>query len=168
MAEVTTAITLYILAALAFPHLIRNRTYYLAALSALILIIGLDMLDTLVGSGGFHRFAAVFIGIFQITAILLLVASAGQLTLNQLGGDFGNMIEVIRRGETTKEVIVPLSDSAKTLGEWSPQGARRARRDEDDTPKVYTIDDPSAVATNPPAQPNPPPAATPPGPLPLD
>ena len=96
----------------------------------------------------------------------MLILAAGGLTIKQFGAEIGDAIEVVRRGESEKEVIIPLSEAAKKIkadAEANRATGRRAAPAED-VPRVYTIDTP---------QPSPKPAAptTPKpdhGPLPLD
>jgi hypothetical protein len=169
MNGITTAITLYILAALGLPNLIRNRTYYFAAISALILIISLGMFDQLLGPGAFDKFAAIFIGLFQICAILLLVASSGQMNLNELKSEFGSMAEMIQHGEARKDIKVPLSAAAWKPVEDEPPRRKRPADEDENLPKTYTIDDPATpVVPPPPTPPSPlPPKSQDHGPLPL-
>ena len=75
----------------------------------------------------------------QIIAVVMLFLATGGLTFGAVRGD---MIEVLRRGEDQKEVIIPLSDEAKkTIRANQEAAARRVKSDEGE-PKVYTIDDP--------------------------
>ncbi len=92
----------------------------------------------------------------QIIAIIMLVLSTGGLTFRELKGD---MFEVLRRGETEKEIIIPLSEEAKKkIKSAQEEAQRRADRDEKG-PTVYTVDD---AAAKPPLPPKPS------GPLPLE
>jgi hypothetical protein len=150
------------MAALAFPHLVRNRTYYFAAICALIAIILLDMLSQLAGPGAFDKFVAIFSAIFHIVAILLLVAASGQMSLGDLKSEFGNMAEIIQHGEARQDVKVPLSAAAWKPVADDPPPRRRPADEDENLPKTYTIDDPGAPLV-PPAAPKPPDR----GPLPL-
>jgi hypothetical protein len=103
----------------------------------------------------------------QIVAIVMLILATGGLTLRELGGD---VIEVLRRGETEKEIIIPLSDEAKQKIHAAQAAAqRRADRDEKE-PTVFTIDDPAGKSPGSPPAPAKPAPAKPDaaGPLPLD
>jgi hypothetical protein len=98
----------------------------------------------------------------QIIAVVMLFLATGGLTFRALRGD---MIEVLRRGEEQKEVIIPLSEEAKKTIRANQEAASRRVKSDEGEPKVYTIDDPqappapahAAVKTPPPS-----------GPLPLD
>src|SRR5690606_27511422 len=110
MQGVTTAIIGFIFVCIIWPHLVKNRPQFYAALGALIAIILLDSLARMINSVGFGVFTYVFIGLLQVGAILLLILSAGGVTPRELFSDMGRAIEVIRRGEEEKEIIIPRSD----------------------------------------------------------
>jgi hypothetical protein len=151
MQGVTTAIVGFIFAALVFPKLIRHKTQYYAAVAAVVVIIFLDSIS-LVGSGGeekgaFFSFVHFMMGILQIIAMVLLILAAGGLTVRELAGEVAGAIEVIRRGEEEKTVIVPLS------------GQKPKAKDEDEGRIVYEIDPATAeemrrkMSQNPPSGP---------------
>jgi hypothetical protein len=82
----------------------------------------------------------------QIIAFVMLFLATGGLTFGALKGD---MIEVLRRGETEREVIIPLSEEAKQkIRAAQDESARRVKRDES-APTVHKIDDPTAPARKP-------------------
>src|SRR5206468_3511242 len=105
---VATAIVVFLLACLVFPKLVKNRPQYYASP---VLVIGLILLHTLgvmIHSVGFIVFAGAISGFLQVIAIVMLVMCVGGLTVGELAGDLSRAYEVIRRGETQKEVIIPL------------------------------------------------------------
>ena len=108
MQGVTTAIVGFILVCVVFPKLIKNKPQFYMAFVLVLLIILLQSLAMMIGSPGFGVFAGVFTGVFQMAALVLLMLSAGGSTLGELTADLTDAYEVIRRGETEKEVIVPI------------------------------------------------------------
>ncbi len=108
MEGVTTAIVAFIFVCIVYPHLIKNRSQFYAVLAAIIFVILLNSIGTMVGDPKFWRFVAAVDGLLQVVAILLLVLSAGGLTVQQLGFDIGQSIDVVRRGGEKETIIVPL------------------------------------------------------------
>ena len=157
MEGVTTAVVAFIFLCLAMPSLIQNKNQYYVAFISVVGVILMDALaHMLPETAGAPRAACYVLGAFaQIIAVVMLFLATGGLTFRALRGD---MIEVLRRGEQEKEVIIPLSDEAKkTIRANQEAAAQRVKKDEVE-PKAYTIDDPPAAAKTPP----------PSGPLPLD
>lgn len=127
MEGVTTAIVLALFAGLVWPHMVKNRPQYHMALAAVLLVILLSALEAMIDSRGFDRFAILIIALLQVFAILAIVLSASGKRPGELAGEVGETIEVIRRGEEEKEIIIPVR------GE-TPK-PRRGGRDEDDEPR---------------------------------
>ena len=110
---VTTVLVAFIFVCLIFPSIVKNRPQYYAALAMIIFILLLHTMtlilyksEAIVVAGG------VFTGLLQICALLLLVLCVGGLTARQLAGDMAKAYEVMRRGETQKEVIIPIGKQA--------------------------------------------------------
>jgi len=138
MHGVTTALVVYQLACLAFPNLVRHKPQYYWSILFIGLIIILDAVATIFGERNpVTVLCYVFAAFFQLAAVGLLMLSTGGLTPGELAGEFKNAYEVMRRGEDTKEVIVPLSGQPAT-----PREHRRASAD-DSPAVVYRIDDPA-------------------------
>jgi len=131
---VTTAVVLFLFVCLAIPNMIKNRTQYYAALVSVLLIVFLQALAVPLSGTPFMMFAAFFTGILQIVAILMLVMCVGGMDLGQLKGELGSAYEVIRRGETEKEVIIPLTGQKPKSKADDSGGA---------APKVVTLDVPA-------------------------
>lgn len=112
MQGVTTAIVAFLLLCIAMPQLVKNRPQYYAALGIVLAIIVVDALDNMIGSAKFAVLCYALIGFLQAADLLLLFLACGGLTVKELAGEMGNAIEVIRRGESSKEVIIPLSGEA--------------------------------------------------------
>jgi hypothetical protein len=144
---VTTVLVAFLFVCLIFPSIVKNRSQYYAALAGVILILLLHTLTLMLNkSGAFLTASSVFTGLLQIAVLLLLVLCVGGLTARQLAGDMARAYEVIRRGETEKEVVIPIGDQA---------GPRR-RGSGDEPQAVYHIDT-SQIAgrTEPPTTPRP-------------
>jgi hypothetical protein len=111
---VTTVLVAFVFVCLIFPSLVKNRPQFFAALAGIIGILLLHTL-TLVGRGseGFVVLLSVGIGLLQIVALVLLVLCVGGLTARQLADDMSKAYEVMRRGESTKEVIIPIGEKAR-------------------------------------------------------
>jgi len=111
---VTTVLVAFVFVCLIFPSLVKHRPQFFAALAG---IIGILLLHTLAlmarDSEGFVVLVSVLIGLLQIVAFLLLVLCVGGLTPRQLAQDMSKAYEVMRRGESTKEVIIPIGEQAR-------------------------------------------------------
>jgi hypothetical protein len=134
MEGVTTAIVAFIFVCIVYPHLVKNRPQFWAALAFVLLVILIQSLATVIGSGGFSRFAFAFTGLLQIGAILLLVLSAGGLTVKELTDDLSRSIDVVRRGGEKETIIVPLTGEqpkprSRDAGEAGPRSPRRTEGD---------------------------------------
>ncbi len=154
MNGVTTAILLYIFLAVAFPFLAKNKPQFYGALAAVLVIIFLDAISHVAHSDAFSAFTYFMAAMMQIGAVVLLVLSAGGMSPKDFKKEIGDVIEVVRRGESEKEVIIPLRGSQRPAdagGGEAPQ-------------KVYKIDDPKAPPAKKPAAPSTPDSQ---GPLPL-
>ena len=160
MQGVTTAIILFIFVAICFPRLIDNRPQYYAALGCALLIILLDGLARVLGNDDFSRFAYMATTILQIAAVLLLFLSAGGLTVRGLTREMAGAFEVIRRGETEKEIIIPIGNQAKE--------PRKRAVDTADEPQRYEISAEEAESAAYPKKAPPPPRREDGGPIPLD
>ena len=107
MDGVTTALVAFILACVLFPRVVKNKPQYYGALVAVLLIILFGALGRIVGNDRFAAFVHVMTALLQVGALLLLILSAGGLSMKDLAGDLAETIDVVRRGGD-KEIIVPL------------------------------------------------------------
>jgi hypothetical protein len=136
---VTTVLVAFLFVCLIFPSIVKNRSQYYAALAAIILVLALHTLTLMLHkSEGFIAPAGVFTGVLQITALILLVLSVGGLTARQLAGDMARAYEVMRRGETEKEVIIPIGGAGGGGRQRGATSAAAAAAEEQRT--VYHID----------------------------
>jgi hypothetical protein len=104
---VTTVLTAFIFVCLIMPTLVKHRAQFYAALACVAGIIAAHTVTMLFGA---YTFGPVLIGALQLLALLLLVLSVGGLTVRELGDEMARAYEVIRRGETEKETIIPIGD----------------------------------------------------------
>ena len=126
MEGVTTAIVAFVLACVIFPRVIKNKPQYYGAVACVVLMILFGALRMMILSASFLVFASLMIAILQIGAILLLILSAGGLTVKDLAGELADTIEVVRRGGD-KEIIVPLRGEQPGAGRAEREAAREAR-----------------------------------------
>jgi hypothetical protein len=109
MHGVTTAIVGFIFAGVLWPHIIKYKVQFYAALIAVVFIILLDG----IGQGfadekGGQRVIYSINALLQISALILLVLSTG-MSAKDLGGEVFNTIDVVRRGGEKETIIVPLT-----------------------------------------------------------
>src|SRR4051812_24583601 len=102
---VTAAIVAFLFVCLIFPSLVKNRQQYYAALGSILVVIFLHAIGSMIKSAGFTVFEGFVTALVQIGSIVLLFLAVGGLTARELADD---MIEVVRRGDEGKEVIIPL------------------------------------------------------------
>jgi hypothetical protein len=132
MEGVTTAIVAFLFVCIVFPTIVKNKPQYYSAFGAILLVILISGLEGVIATGAFRALATFMICLLQIGAMLLLVLSAGGLSWKQLAGEVTEAIEVIRRGETKKEVIIPLrGDAPITAPPEPPQKPRVVVQDSD-------------------------------------
>ncbi|HEX8525187.1 MAG TPA: hypothetical protein VF669_23250 [Tepidisphaeraceae bacterium] len=109
MGGVTTALVLFIFAALLYPSAIKNRTQFYAGFTGVVLILLLYSLDVMIRTTGFQVFSGAITGLLQVFALLMFFMSAGGVSAGELADEMKRAYEVIRRGEDEKTVIVPLT-----------------------------------------------------------
>src|SRR5687767_4789746 len=108
--ELTLPLIAFLFVCLIFPKLVRNRPQFYIAFGLLVLILLFNILaEIFIRFTGFVRFLDVMSAIFQLGAFILLVLSAGGLSLHELSGEVFRSFEVMRRGETEKTTIIPLT-----------------------------------------------------------
>jgi hypothetical protein len=140
---VTTVLVGFLFVCLIFPRMVKNRPQYYAAMAAIIGIILLHTLTLMFSqSSGLLTFGGVFTGLLQIATLILLVLSVGGLSMRELAGEMADAYEVIRRGETQKEVVIPISGQMKRRPTAAPPAGTPIADDDDDDSehKVFHID----------------------------
>jgi len=141
MEGIIAVIVAFIFVCILFPRLVRNQTQFYAAFGMVLLVILLETLSLMFGSTSFGRFVAVCDGFLTAGALLMMVMSTGGLSLKDLTGEFKKTIEVIRRGEEEKEVIVPIT------GQMPKPRRREPVAMEEDEPVVHKINEPTPPPT---------------------
>ena len=134
MEGVTTAIVLAIFAGMFWPHAIKNQKQFYFAIGAVLLIVLFETLDTMFGrDGGFHRLASVFVGFLQIVGILGIVLAASGQNVSEFAAD---TIEVVRRGEDEKEILIKGVGTRRARTEDVGEPAGRVRSSDPDTDRI--------------------------------
>jgi hypothetical protein len=148
MEGVITAIVAFIFVCIVYPRLVRNRAQFYAAIGAIVLILFFYSLATMIGNAKFFTFVAALDGLLILVAFVMMILSTGGLSLGELTGDIRNAFEVVRRGETEKEVIIPRGGPGAPPRASAPEAPEPRRQ-------PYTINspEPSAAATSPPPEP---------------
>jgi hypothetical protein len=112
MDGVLTALVVFILVCVVMPDLVKDRTQFYGAFGCVVAAMVLSGLGVMVG-GGFRAIAYVGMTLLNIGALLLLFLACGGLTARGLAAEMKGAFEVIRRGETGKETIIPIAGQAK-------------------------------------------------------
>jgi len=145
---VKTAIVGFMLVCLIYPTIIKHRHQYYMALALFVLGLLFLVLGEVFSSqfvlgfteggglnrvevGRFWRVCHVIDGLLDIMVVILLVLASGGLSIRELAGNIGRAYEVMRRGETEKEVIIPLTGQQPKMKE---------EEEEEETVPQYTID----------------------------
>ena len=153
MDGVKTAIIGFIFVCIILPHLIKNRAQYFMAVSVFLLGMLFSLLAFMFSGQessvyvprGFVKFCLVVDAVCQIAAVVLLFMSAGGMSIGQLAGEFGRAYEVMRRGESEKTVVIPLSGQQKRYAAVDDE-------EDEDAPKRYEINtEPAPPPPQPPA-----------------
>ena len=129
--DISVPIVGYVFVCIIFPHLVKSKPQFYMAFTVLLLILSLDVIINITGS--FSTFFKVMRGVLWIVDFVLLVLATGGLSLHELGGELQGAFEVMRRGETTKTVIVPLKGEIPKTREQA--AAERAARDAKPSPR---------------------------------
>ncbi|MDB5323559.1 MAG: hypothetical protein JWN40_5190 [Phycisphaerales bacterium] len=109
MNGIPAIIVAFIFVCILFPRLVKNHAQFYTAFGLVLISMLLWTIATMFGNDPFTRFVSVIDGFLTIAALLMIVLSVNGLSLKDLTGEFKSAIEVIRRGESDKEVIVPLT-----------------------------------------------------------
>ena len=128
----------FIFVCIIFPRIVKTKPQFYMAFAVLLLILVLDLLINLAGgtaaatiNGGIGKMLVVLRGVLYIVDVILLVLATGGLSLHELGGELKGAYEVMRRGEDTKTVIVPLTgEKPKSREEAAAERAARAAQAE--------------------------------------
>src|SRR5882762_5073358 len=126
--ELTLPLVSFLFVCLIFPKIVRNRPQFYISFGLLVLILLFNILAQIFAGGGFARFLYVMTHTF-----ILLVLCAGGLSLHELTGEVFRSFEVMRRGDTEKTVIIPLTG----------QKPKSREPEEEPEPTRHTIDTPT-------------------------
>lgn len=109
MSAITAIIVAFIFVCILFPRLVKHHAQFYTAFGLVLISMLLWTIAMIFDSAGFTRFISVMDGLLTMAALVMIVLATGGLSLKDLAGEFKSAIEVIRRGESDKEVIVPLT-----------------------------------------------------------
>lgn len=107
MQGVIAACVGFIFISVIFPQVIRNRPQFYAALGIILLSLLLQGLAITIGSAAFTRIVIGLTTIGVAASVLLLFLASGGITWGGLASEMKGAIELMRRGSTEKEVIIP-------------------------------------------------------------
>ena len=127
MHGVTTAIVAFLFAGVIWPHLVKHKVQFYAALVIVVFIILLDSIAHLFASPPKAIYAIN--GLLQIGALVLSILSTG-MSFKELGSEVFHTIDVVRRGGEKETIIVPLTG----------EQPKPRRRDGDAARAVVNID----------------------------
>jgi hypothetical protein len=129
--DLTTPLIAFLFVCLIFPKIVRNRPQFYISFGLLVLILLLNIVGRMFPNDKFLYFLSVIIDALRLVVFVLLVLCAGGLSLHELTGEVFRSFEVMRRGETEKTVIIPLT------------GQKPKAREEPDEPVRQSIDTPT-------------------------
>src|SRR3954470_23027702 len=108
--DLTTPLIAFLFVCLIFPKIVRNRPQFYISFGLLVLILLLNIVASMFHKNeGFVYFLQVIAEILRLMTFILLVLCAGGLSLHELTGEVFRSFEVMRRGDTEKTVIIPLT-----------------------------------------------------------
>src|SRR5215212_256564 len=126
--ELTLPLISFLFVCLIFPKIVRNRPQFYISFGLLVLILLLNIVARIFPVEKFNYFLLVIVECLRLVVFILLVLCAGGLSLHELTGEVFRSFEVMRRGETEKTVIIPLSGQKPRQRE-EPQSAPAAREE---------------------------------------
>src|SRR6266566_4983482 len=129
--DLTTPLIAFLFVCLIFPKIVRNRPQFYISFGLLVLILLLNIVGRMFPNDRFVYFLSVVIEALKLVVFILLVLCAGGLELHELTGEVFRSFEVMRRGDTEKTVIIPLT------------GQKPRTREEPEEPPRQTIDTPT-------------------------
>src|SRR5215208_1323506 len=130
--DLTTPLIAFLFVCLIFPKIVRNRPQFYISFGLLVLILVLNIVSRAFPNEKFVYFLSVIIEVLRLVVFILLVLCAGGLSLHELSGEVFRSFEVMRRGDTEKTVIIPLTGQKP-----------KVRDEEDDQPVRQSIDTPT-------------------------
>jgi predicted ABC-type exoprotein transport system permease subunit len=134
MDGVTTAIVSFLFVCIVFPMIVKSKPQYYAAFGVILVVVLLQGLSAIIQRPAFQNFAICATCFLQVLAMVLLILSAGGLTVRELAGDITRAIEVMRRGETKKETIIPLSGQESFVRRAEKPAEGKIKISDEDSP----------------------------------
>ena len=131
--DLTTPLIAFLFVCLIFPKIVRNRPQFYISFALLVLILLLNIVGKIFPGEKFNYFLLVVVEGLRLVVFILLVLCAGGLSLHELTGEVFRSFEVMRRGDTEKTVIIPLTG----------QKPRTREPQEEEPPPRQTIDTPA-------------------------
>ncbi len=124
--DFTTPLIAFLFVCLIFPKIVRNRPQFYISFGLLVLILLLNIVARMFPNDKFVYFISVIVDVFRLIVFILLVLCAGGLSLHELTGEVFRSFEVMRRGETEKTVIIPLSGQKPKVREEAEEPSRQS------------------------------------------
>ena len=128
--ELTLPLVSFLFVCLIFPKIVRNRPQFYISFGLLILILLFNILAQIFAGTGFAHFLHIMSQVLLLLTFILLVLCAGGLSLHELTGEVFRSFEVMRRGETEKTVIIPLTGQKPKAREQKEEPEPEHRREE--------------------------------------
>src|SRR3954463_7100925 len=120
--DLTTPLIAFLFVCLIFPKIVRNRAQFYMSFAILVLILLVNIIASMFHTHeSFVYFLSVIAEVLRLVVFILLVLCAGGLELHQLTGEVFRSFEVMRRGDTEKTVIIPLSGQKPKVKEEEPE-----------------------------------------------
>jgi len=141
--DLTTPLIAFLFVCLIFPKIVRNRPQFYISFGLLVLILLLNIVGRMFPNDRFVYFLSVVIEALKLVVFILLVLCAGGLSLHELTGEVFRSFEVMRRGETEKTVIIPLTGQKPKMRE--PEEEPEPTRQTIDTPTPPPPDSSSSI-----------------------
>jgi hypothetical protein len=142
--DLTAPLIAFLFVCLIFPKIVRNRPQFYISFGLLVLILLLNIVGRIFPNDKFIYFLAVIIDVLRLIVFILLVLCAGGLSLHELTGEVFRSFEVMRRGETEKTVIIPLTGQKPKVKD-EPQEPYEPIRQTIDTPTPAPPDSNSSI-----------------------
>ncbi|HEV8378915.1 MAG TPA: hypothetical protein VGP99_08695 [Tepidisphaeraceae bacterium] len=124
--DLTTPLIAFLFVCLIFPKIVRNRPQFYISFGLLVLILLLNIVGRVFPNDRFIYFLSVIIDVLRLVVFILLVLCAGGLSLHELTGEVFRSFEVMRRGDTEKTVIIPLTGQKPKVKEEPDEPVRQS------------------------------------------
>jgi len=141
--DLTTPLIAFLFVCLIFPKIVRNRPQFYIAFGLLVLILLLNLIGRTFPNDRFVYFLSVIVEGLKLVVFIVLVLCAGGLSLHELTGEVFRSFEVMRRGDTEKTVIIPLTGQKPRVKE--PEEEPPPARQSIDTPTPQPPDSNSSI-----------------------